>query len=258
MTTNVVCIKCVGNKGIKNFIEKEGMVGMCTYCGLETSCACIKHVIDHIEKCITYRKYTAWSNGSFNIKDILLKEGFNGKVGFHTDVINQIDGSFSLRRDVDIENSPIEVQPAIHNWSEFQKIIREKNRFFSNTHLEQYNVLGEGYYPAGILNKILDIIRDNDLVDNICANGRKMYRARSFFEPMVYDHKNLGVPPIEVASSTRMTPYGIPAFYASFDKITSVDEIRTDARRFVVGLWEASCELKVVSLGNKEVLQNNL
>ncbi len=71
-------------------------------------------------------------------------------------------------------------------------------------------------------------------------------------------HKELGAVPKNIAESQRMTPHGISALYASFDRKTCLSEIRAIAGDIVVsGAFVPLNELKLLDLNSFKNLSND-
>ena len=98
-----------------------------------------------------------------------------------------------------------------------------------------------------ILEKITNAIRGNDDFISEINEGDHVYRARSFFQEKKYCARNLAHPVGEdLKSSTRMSPLGIPAFYASTEKRTAIAEIKKGGNQCIVGQWVLGKDIKVI------------
>ena len=110
-----------------------------------------------------------------------------------------------------------------NRWQNFLASIINEHRFFNKTAKQYLDDLFEVLLVHGEIASTL--LSSVDIETSL-------YRARIAGDPSVLKEiKNdpasqLGPPPSHLASSQRMTPEGISAFYGAFDRETCISEIR--------------------------------
>ena len=245
-----ICFECFRNNGIKKFIKEVKKLGNCNFCPQDNIyIRGFQEVVEYIIQCIKH-EYEEHPNGMFNIKDVLNDKNFKCSTYPYTEIIKALlESSYSLKSETNFKDNPIETQKLIVIWDRFKETIKKQNRFFIKNYSLSYNSLGEEYFPSVILDRIIECLRENECISEI-KEGDYIFRARSFFEAKEYNAKNLGYPTEAYRYSTRMSPLGIPAFYASTEQDVAVNEVRQSvgqpAKKFIVGCWVFNKDINVV------------
>ena len=115
--------------------------------------------------------------------------------------------------------------------------MHERRYFFHSQNRERDDP--QVYSPGEVLSTTFDYALEMNLFKEMPA-GRQLVRAR--FEgngPPLESPQDLGPPPAEKAiQSNRMSPAGIPMFYACEDEETALKETATHPGRFALGRFE--------------------
>ena len=260
MVDKKICIQCIENTGVKKKIQQSQHRAVCSYCGAAEWVESFEVIVKYIEECILYDYDQAAPQaprGTYSIKDVLDDKNFQASIQVHTDIAQALmKKSYSAKSEVNVQESPEKTHTLIQRWDAFKQLIQTQNRFFCKDHRVSFNKWGKTYNPATILLEIVEAIQEHAFLLLELNEENALYRARSQFKSKSYDARSLGHPPFGKASATRMTPVGIPAFYASLDPQLAVEEIKTTASKFIVGKWQLDRPIRVVNLSgavDKEV-----
>lgn len=119
-----------------------------------------------------------------------------------------------------------------YEWENFVTAIRTENRFHTD------------YFNKEILNDFLNYSKKE------YHNGEIFYRARISNKEGI-SIKDMGAPPIGLASDGRVNASGISCLYLSNDKETTINEIRAGNHDYVtIGKFELKEDISVVNLLN--------
>ncbi len=134
------------------------------------------------------------------------------------------------------------------SWEDFTKTVKHVRRYFFQHHLEPSDKYGEKVSPADLLASVAAGCRRYGLVRTVDA-GQRFYRSRPrdgkarLTEPV-----DLGPPPPERASQSRMSPAGIPMFYGALDRPTTVAETIKGLTRYAVAEFRTTRAIRVLDL----------
>lgn len=135
-----------------------------------------------------------------------------------------------------------------YSWERFCRIIMHERRFFflgQDRETDDPDV----YSPREVLSTIFDYAQEMGLFKELPA-GLRLVRAR--YEgngPPLKTPQDLGPPPAEKAiQSNRMSPAGIPMFYACEDEETALKETSSGPGRFATGRFETLKPITVLDL----------
>ena len=67
-----------------------------------------------------------------------------------------------------------------------------------------------------------------------------------------YTATNMGPPSAPSPIPTRLSPLGISAFYGASSKQTCIDEIKTTATKFQVGIWHLNEPVRVIDFRRRK------
>lgn len=142
-------------------------------------------------------------------------------------------------------------------WSEFCAKIKHDTRFvfwLESTPSKFEEMTPWDLEPAAALRYVGDLINELGLI-KVYEEGHSFFRARTFTpeSETPFSAKDLGTPPVRFSlQGNRMSPAGIPMFYAGESEAVALDEVsvRTEHRSASVGEFNASRSFSVVDLTN--------
>lgn len=252
----MICINCVTPSPIKKFFKMHGaMMSGCKYCGGYGLAITKKQLFDYIFERVSenvatkddlscYELSMLYDCGSdfISIADIgiVLSEWFDlGDEPYFYDLCNNVPPRFNFDetgREIHFysDNGTLEKNIYEYRWEQFVEDFHYKHRYF-NAGASQF------------LDSIFSILVNNEnqlkpeIVRTI-AQGQLLYRARHAknLEQAEEISSNLaeqfGPTPKHLASSQRMTPYGISALYCALERETCLSEIRSITGDHVVSV----------------------
>lgn len=261
----LVCEHCFEDTDIKQVITKRGVVGDCTYCGkTDVSAVSIWAVGQRIKHCLEkfYGKAAEQlphdsSDGGYiretkTTEEILFWETglelpFDSDSRLKSDILN-IVGSDEAWCDYNWLADDLD-EHLKTRWDDFCSFIKHKRRFFFS-HLGGSN---SGHHDdcsiGGFLTELARLIENLGLLIEKDI-GFSTYRARPRDIDKSYQRPSeLGPPPAEKAiTPNRMSPPGIPVFYAAESEDLAVAEIRD--RLFSLGRFTTNRKIKVMNLAD--------
>ena len=141
-------------------------------------------------------------------------------------------------------------------WLTFSRVITHETRyvFWLGTGDREPNGHPWEIDPASALMRVGQLIDELGMFRQV-PQGHRFYRARTFARgtEAPTTAKSLGTPPVHLSlQGNRMSPAGIPMFYAGEDPKVVLDEVsvRTEHRLASVGEYAATIPFKVVDLTN--------
>ena len=137
-----------------------------------------------------------------------------------------------------------------YSWERFCQVVMHQRRFFflgQNRESDDPQV----YSPREILSTIFDYTQKMGLFEKLPA-GIQLVRARwEGNGPPLKTAQELGPPPVEKATqSNRMSPAGIPMFYACEDEETALKETSSGPGKFAVGRFETLKPITILDLSS--------
>ncbi len=250
----LVCSDCFEDCGIIAFIKKDSLTGQCSFCDATSDTvwvACFDEVVRHIETCL-YQEYddaANWlyhenSDGGYvgenwDTRELLLEVveldlSLAGGDGIFDRLVDELPQLLWCERDPYGLN---DFQVARFSWEHFCNVVTHQQRYFFATYSK---VPDPGIYsPATVLDKIFDYAKEYGMFVSVPL-GMQLFRAR-FQEcgVQLQSAQDLGPPPQEQANqANRMSPPGIPMFYAGEDGETAIRETTNGSGPFVVGTFE--------------------
>jgi hypothetical protein len=212
-----VCTSCFSDKELKGFILTSSEIGDCKIChstsqnllDLSELYDFFQELIDNFQLVETGLSLSSkiqsdWSFFSSNEVAIKILNYVIPKI--HTEITSP-DEFVEYSKDI-IAN--------FGHWETLKDELKWKNRFVIDVHR-----LGKGEFNWD------DFLRDINILFNL-TNDSKLYRARIHSKSglPVYEAKNMGCPPKELATGGRANPAGIPFLYLSEDENTVLYEVR--------------------------------
>ncbi len=253
-----VCHHCFDEKGLSNFIKKNGKQGLCSYCGKKTDVLDLEIVIKHIISSISNEwqdpvensPYESAEGGylnnyQFDIWDLLSEQEPINAVSqtLFEDIYSTINTNLWARPFAE----PFKEQHLLEEWDKFIYRVKHKLRF---TIFSENN--NNKYYPIEQVAKIISDLK----FEQICND--KIYRIRiTNNKQNLNSASEMGTVPIEYAlQANRMSPVGIAMFYGAFDEQTAVDEVlnsnKNNCNIYIhTATFIASRPLNLISLPSK-------
>ena len=244
-----VCTGCIDEPGIQDFIENNSVDQECSYCKhKDVPVAALDDVTDHMESCIkeeydntnewaVYDSESGYWVGAWDNWDLLTDELQMDFPNDHDtellkDIISRLPEFVWCQRD------PFNVtdqEKARYDWAWFSEVVMHRRHFFFETYGDPDD---ENLSPGDLLEKIFDSAESYELFE-ILPSETQLFRAR--FQRQGEKHtsaQDLGPPPKELATkSNRMSPPGIPMFYACVIPETALRETAYEGGAFAVGIF---------------------
>ena len=250
-----VCFNCFGDSGLVKFIKAHATSKECSYCPAEDGkpiAAPVSEVSDHVIECL----YEEYDDAANQLGYISAEGGYYGEKwdtdelmwyelmvrfpeGREDELLNAIFGDL-------IDNAWCKYDAygldddewAQFSWQHFCDVVMHQRRFFF-LDTNQYPNEPESSSPREVLQTIFQYAEKMDLFSPIPV-GTKLFRAR--FEgcrPHLNTTEELGPPPAKKANqSNRMSPAGIPMFYACDDEYTALKETFSCKGYYAIGQFE--------------------
>ena len=135
-----------------------------------------------------------------------------------------------------------------YSWERFCGVVMHERRYFFLGQ-DRESDDPEVYSPREVLSAIFDYAQEMDLFKELPA-GSQVVRARCEGSgPPLDTPQDLGPPPAEkTTQSNRMSPAGIPMFYACEDEDTAIKEISSDPGKYAVGRFETLRPITILDL----------
>ncbi|MHA7191950.1 RES family NAD+ phosphorylase [Arthrobacter sp. MDT2-16] len=151
-------------------------------------------------------------------------------------------------------DNPGSLEETVLGWDQFVDDVKSASRFvFLADNRLSTSYGSPGQRSAGFLNSLLPYIENESLrLLTVLLAAFAFYRGRLVSRPNDPMHlaKDLGPAPASVATSNRMSPTGIPMFYASGSPITACRELAAHgSERYArIGKFVSQRQLKVLDL----------
>lgn len=242
MTENV-CHECFEDEGLINFIKRNGESGNCDYCDNKKIIVHqIAEVIDYINSSLFIEYEHPADCMGWNGRE----GGWQGSTVYDSyEILDHVDigASSDTLFDTIASNLPSEEwcqrdpyqlrdrEELTYTWSEFCNLVKYKCRYMFLEHedREQEKSL-ERVLISRILYNITTSFKRINLME-ILPKGTILKRARYYNsnDPFELTKEELASPPKGVTKSSRMSPAGIPMFYAADDYETAIKEIKIES-----------------------------
>ncbi|WP_410596146.1 RES domain-containing protein [Amycolatopsis sp. lyj-23] len=137
-------------------------------------------------------------------------------------------------------------------WEQFRDKVRYSSRFVFLSTPEEHSDHPDEFTTEEFLQKIDQVLRGHQTVLHVPA-GRRFWRGRLTINPddaRAWRAPELGPPPRDLASNSRMSPAGVTMFYGADDIATAIAEIgaHSSQRYAVVGEFETTRDLTLLDL----------
>ena len=260
-----VCDNCFENPGLVEFIRSNASAIECSFCSTKDDvpiAASIDEVSKYFIECL-FREYDLAVN---ELGWMGSDEGYFGRHWYAEELAFEElelefpqDNSESLLPqlfgeyyDQDwCEQDPYGLNDSEwtrYSWGRFCHIVMHERRFFFLSQ-DRESDDPEVYSPKEVLSTIFNYALEMDLFKGVPA-GRQLVRARCEGNgPPLETPQDLGPPPADKATrSNRMSPAGIPMFYASEDEETALRETSSGPGKFAVGTFETLRPITILDL----------
>jgi HEPN superfamily RES-like protein/RES domain-containing protein len=236
-----VCAHCVGDEALQRLVEEHASARECSFCdseGEEAIAADADAVLDRIgtqllierSKAIDELYYDSeeedgFAGQTFDIREILDLEGVEfGNIDFEAFVESAFAEAVYTR--AGLYAATVGEALAL-GWTELVQTVKHRQRFFFALTPNDHGGDDAGTpIPRGLelLNELDRLIKTYGLLRELPA-GTPLYRVR--VHPLGKGYasaKDLGAPPPEKASQSRMSPAGIPMLYTADAVDTAIAE----------------------------------
>lgn len=256
-----ICGNCINSKAIKEKVENDGVLQECMYCQktlkgmpyeelLNFASDNLQNALIPFSKVSEYEQagfYERFGSLDFFGMWALVQNLEVGPEDFEEALadltLNKMNGDDDL---FTFDDGAHEVNCYDEKWDDFIQTISHSHRFFNNSAKEFLDSLFEAIFDSkGIKTELIATVTESD----------SLFRARiansmSEREIIVADPAaQLGTVPCHLASEQRMTPQGIAALYASFERTTCFSEIRAIAGDVIIsGEFKAKAPLRLLDL----------
>lgn len=239
-----VCDNCVGNEALKDFIRENADAELCDYCGREEAepIAC---PIDDFFQALQDGFDVDWDDAL----EFMPFEGGDWAIPDAQkdiwDILDyyQLDLQDDLRNDVLDHFDHVTFAPRYYfgvapnerlryGWDSFVEHVSHRSRYlFLTAGAEEGDEDREGIPVSDMLRELGAAVHESGLVRPLDA-GTVLYRARAHNkDERPSTATELGAPPAQCARiSSRMSPHGIPMFYAARERETALKETSSGAR----------------------------
>jgi hypothetical protein len=266
----MVCVDCVADDALKQLVLENVSDVRCDFCGREAEqdiAADADLVLERISVSLHVdyadpndvlfwdSEDQEWAGAAVYAFDELLDEVTERPLGhahFDTFVLDAFNETQWCKRDPAWVGQGDALR---FGWDDLRETVKHRQRFFFVLPEEDDPDPDPGWpIPRGrqLLEKLADLIREHGLVSDLPARST-LYRARVHRVRDRYSTaKDLGAPPANAASQSRMSPAGIPMFYAAEDAQAALDEtidpLRTRVKAATIGAFETTESCRIVDL----------
>lgn len=262
LMTERVCHKCFTDEGIKQYIKEHSQGVGCDYCNSNVKSHEIAEVIDYIHNCLLSEyehpaECMGWNGKEGGYIGATTYDSYEilEEVGFETNSDELFESIASnLPTDHWCQRDPYQLrdrEEATYTWANFTDLIKYKCRYMFLLHesMEKEKSL-DRVLISSILDHILESFKCAELIRKL-PKGTILYRARYYDQDKKFELKieELAVPPTGITKSSRMSPAGIPMFYASDDISTSLREIKVQkGDNVAIADFVLESELQIIDL----------
>jgi HEPN/RES N-terminal domain 1/RES domain len=266
-----LCDDCVGEPALKAFVQDNAHAERCDYCGRVESDA-IACSLDDFTSAIHDGLEVDWEDAL----EFMPADGddwaFPDAVRHISDVLDDYDLELheELRDDVIRHFEDTAFAPRYffgyapderlrYGWEGFVEHVSHRSRYLFLTAGGEGEA-GPGEIPVSeMLRELGSAVHEAELVKPL-PEGSVLYRARAHGRhDQPSSASELGAPPARFATvSSRMSPHGIPMFYAARDRDTALRETSMGGRGLIwhltLGLFEAGPGFQILDLVDLPVI----
>ncbi|WP_422390217.1 RES domain-containing protein [Arthrobacter sp. N1] len=253
-----LCLNHIKDKRLMIELEEEDDVDACRICGdTSTSRTSLDSVLSVVMEAVnslfipTYDdpyEFDQRTTDRWGILEFVCDEAFDST----SDDLLQL--FVECVQQEDWADNPGSLEDTVLGWDQFVDDVKSASRFVFVAETRLSSSYGSpGQRSAGFLNSLLPYIENESLrLLTVLSSGFACYRGRLVSrqnDPMSLS-KDLGPAPPSIARSNRMSPTGIPMFYASGSPATACRELAAHGpeRYARIGKFVSLRELKVLDL----------
>ena len=250
--TTLVCTDCINEPGIQEFIQQNETEGICSFCNDdEHIAATLDDIADHMKESLKYEYDDALEWFFYDYEE----GGYIGKTWDTWDLLSE-EIELELPNDYDrklfqeiidrlpqrtwCEADPYDVpdrERVRYDWAWFTEVVTHRRRFFFEDYESRPH--SNNLSPGKLLERIFEYTENYELFRTIPVGTRLLRSRCQKPETELTSPQELGPPPEEIANqANRMSPAGIPMFYACDNSETALRETAKKAGRFVIGEFE--------------------
>jgi hypothetical protein len=260
-----VCDRCFDDRGIREFVRTNASSRRCDFC-LRTArseiAAELPHVVRYIHGCLS-REYEdpnnavawdgawqgaeVWSTGELVFEEVGLELPKDDHGRLRKALSHGLgDGNREWCRVGPYTARQREVYR--WSWENFCRFVKHERRYFFLTPQREDNYL---LAPARLLRRIADLCERHGLF-RIVKAGTVLHRTRRRPKgEALWGALDLGPPPAEKAIlPNRMSPAGVPMFYASDDPETALLEIFQEPGVYATATFKLRRDARVLDLSD--------
>ena len=275
-----LCANHYSDKYLNAFVRKNGILGVCSYCGHRGRVIDFSDFVEHVGSKLSehfeqiddaglFLENSIFDDDDEVINGITRRDGFAAPAGvpYYSDFSEMmwdydlVSDSEELNNDLSdcmlferrIRRDPMAMllsEELSMMWRNFCDYVKTKQRFtFFRSWLFDDDVIGHSDNGLGdILSELGGLVRR---VEATIEVGKVLYRCRPA-DPgeKVVSFEDITAPPAFAAKSNRLSPAGISMFYGSFDKDTSIAEVgyAIDKPIIYLGAFKTTKPLRVIDL----------
>ena len=261
-----VCAGCFEDDHLKAFIEDKATRRKCSYCrkrsGSKNIAAPVDAVIERMLDAISQRFGDAWASGcswdsedqrylneTWDTEDIVshfVELSQDDSTELYQDIVN----AFPSRDWSSVEPwSSTDAEILQWGWKRFVDAVKYRRRLSFTRREDGEKSDREDLDPAALLERFGRGCAQSGLISTIPEGARirrcrpRTSRAERFTKP-----RELGPPPPRFAKQNRMSPAGIPMFYGSDNRRTTLAEMPELPDYYAIGTFETLRPLRVLDL----------
>jgi Zn ribbon nucleic-acid-binding protein len=266
-----ICADCVSDSHLEAWINANASANECSFCGATSKKPIAADFEDFVGVVVSGIRFD-WNDpddegimfvsadGGYQADltstwDILGDYGVTDNSDVFDALLDSINNTNWVDRDYYIGDDS---QRLVWGWEHFKSKIKHETRyFFSKPEDGESDRFSPEIPPSEMLSVIGGMITsqldDYDLLAELPAQST-LYRVR--IDDMAHDRaKDIGTPPPEYArQSNRMSPAGIPMFYAAFDQKTAISEtydpVDHSGQTMSIGTFKPLRPLRVLNLAD--------
>ena len=260
----LVCADHINDEAIRLFINRQGEVEECSYCGRRKKVLELETLMDYITDAImhfytdsaNFMSYNSREGGYLgNVYDAseLLNEHFELEIA-DTALFNDIHDSLDLNKawanEYEYHNN--EGDYRYESWLAFQNIVKHQSRFLFSSK-RNFKFDDSAFSITEFLKLMGKQIRQMRMLTTL-NKGARLYRCRQHeYKDEVTEAAHICSPSNEHAIyPNRMSPAGIPMFYAAFESETAENETLDLANRdkpfYSIAEFKTKHELTLIDL----------
>lgn len=235
---NTVCMHCIGNKNLQQFISKNGTMSYCHYCNKPRKVVTLSDLMKPIMSGIDFSYERAvdcmgvdcgeYVGNTYSTYELIFEELWDELSIENSDILTDIVDA--MNDDIWCEKNPYadkEYDKEFFSWRSFCELVKRNIRYVFYKSTEKDDIYGKN--PVDILEILGEHVEQLQLTKVYSTTNRyygRIYRGRmhSSNEDLSLT-KDFGPPPYEYAASNRMSAEGIPLFYGAYDEDTVLSEI---------------------------------